>query len=111
MAYQLGNMVSSAASQIESKAGDHLKTRLNGKLVPDLAKIQGILIGVVAIFTICMVLLGSENHGAHFEKSKVAFEEGGGLQRADAAQDDRRWEGEEGKDGVEHVEKGAKMSV
>ena len=114
-------MVSSAASQIESTAGKHLHTTLNGSVVEDLAKVQGILIGTVAIFTIIMVLLGSENHGAHFEQGKVAFEGGGGemregegLDRADARQDGRRgsgWEGEEGKEGVEHVEKGGKMSV
>lgn len=58
VAYQLGNMVSSAASQIEATAGEHLKVNLNGKEVPDYAKIQGILIGVVSVFTIVMVLLG-----------------------------------------------------
>lgn len=58
VAYQLGNMVSSAAAQIEATAGKHLKTTLKGKVVPDYAKIQGILIGVVAIWTItseCLV--------------------------------------------------------
>ena len=39
--YQLGNMVSSASAQIEATGGDHLRTTLKGKDVPDYAKVQG----------------------------------------------------------------------
>ncbi|KAL7417859.1 MFS general substrate transporter [Mrakia frigida] len=79
VAYQLGNMISSAAAQIESTAGKTLRTELNGVSVPDYAAVQGILIGVVAVWTIVMILLGGENHGAHFETAKVGFEDGAGA--------------------------------
>jgi len=80
VAYQVGNMVSSASAQIESTGGDHLKTTIieSGKptVVPDYAKVQGILIGVVAAFVLIVTIVGPENHGSHFEKAKTAFEEG-----------------------------------
>ncbi|KAG5337947.1 hypothetical protein C0989_008587 [Termitomyces sp. Mn162] len=86
VAYQLGNMVSSAASQIEATGGDNLRTTImvNGQLmnVPDYATVQGILIGVVAAFVLVITIIGPEKHGAHFEKHKVAFEEGGGCDDA-----------------------------
>jgi SHS family lactate transporter-like MFS transporter len=85
VAYQVGNMVSSASAQIESTGGDNLKTTIieSGKptIVPDYAKVQGILIGVVAAFVLIITIIGPENHGSHFEKHKAAFIEG-------AAQDD-----------------------
>lgn len=49
-------MVSSAASQIESTAGDKLRTTLNGKSIADYGRVQGILIGTVAAFTIVRTL-------------------------------------------------------
>lgn len=86
VAYQIGNMVSSAAAQIEATAGDNLKITVvqNGvvKQVPDYAKVQGILIGVVAAFVFVLTLIGPENHGSHFENHKTAFEEGGGRDDA-----------------------------
>ena len=38
--------------------------------------VQGILISVVAAFVV--TILGPEHHGSHFEKGKVAFEQGAG---------------------------------
>ncbi|KZT43780.1 MFS general substrate transporter [Sistotremastrum suecicum HHB10207 ss-3] len=78
LAYQLGNMVSSASAQIEATGGEHQTTTLNGKVIPDYAKVQGIFIGCVAAFTLFMTIIGPEHHGSHFEKHKTAFEEGGG---------------------------------
>ncbi|KAF7343697.1 MFS domain-containing protein [Mycena sanguinolenta] len=75
--FQIGNMVSSASAQIESTGGDHLKTTVNGVVVPDYAKVQGILIGVVAAFVLLMIIVVPENHGSHFEKHPAAFDEGG----------------------------------
>ncbi|KAJ7339192.1 MFS general substrate transporter [Mycena albidolilacea] len=82
VAYQLGNMVSSASAQIEATGGEHLKTTIKGKVVPDYAKVQGILIGVVAAFVIFITVIGPENHGSHFEKHRAAFDEGGGSDDA-----------------------------
>ncbi|KAI5830356.1 MFS general substrate transporter [Schizophyllum commune Tattone D] len=88
VAYQLGNMVSSASAQIEATGGDHQRTTLknpDGTLVikdgqpvdiPDYAKVQGILIGVVAAFVILITIIGPENHGSHFEKPEVYVEDG-----------------------------------
>lgn len=100
-------MVSSAASQIEATAGDRLRTTLNGVDTPDYAKVQGILIGVVCIWTIIVqfphpssahtivrqdltltssssqqfILLTPEHRGAEFEKADTAFVEGSGGRR------------------------------
>ncbi|EGO19231.1 carboxylic acid transporter protein [Serpula lacrymans var. lacrymans S7.9] len=82
VAYQLGNMVSSASAQIEATGGNNIKTILyvDGQptVVPNYAKVQGIFIGVVSAFVIIITIIGPENHGSHFEKHKTAFEEGGG---------------------------------
>lgn len=75
VAYQLGNMVSSASAQIEATAGANLKTA-TGK--PAYGKVGAILIGVVAAWIIGCCLLGREQLGLHFEKGKAAFEKGGG---------------------------------
>lgn len=78
--YQLGNMASSAAAQIESTAGDRLKTTLpNGKVVPDYATVQAMLVGIVLFFLISCVLLGPEADGSHFEQAKTATQEGAGV--------------------------------
>ncbi|KAF7358886.1 MFS domain-containing protein [Mycena sanguinolenta] len=74
--YQLGNMVSSASAQIESgvrflplgpdapldaePGGDHLKTTVKSEVVPDYAKVQGILIGVMAAFVLFITIIGPE---------------------------------------------------
>ncbi|KAK7448471.1 hypothetical protein VKT23_013733 [Stygiomarasmius scandens] len=79
VAYQLGNMVSSASAQIEATGGEHLRTKnRDGQDIPDYATVQGILIGVVSAYLLVVTILGPENHGSHFEKHKTAFEEGGG---------------------------------
>ncbi|TBU41592.1 MFS general substrate transporter [Dichomitus squalens] len=83
VAYQLGNMVSSASAQIEATGASNLHTTIMGKdgkptVVSDYATVQGILIGVVAAFVLVVTIVGPENFGSHFEKHKAAFEEGGG---------------------------------
>ncbi|TFK97859.1 major facilitator superfamily domain-containing protein [Pterulicium gracile] len=91
VAYQLGNMVSSASAQIEATAGESLRTELvvNGEVreVPDYAKVQGIFIGCVAAYLIVVTIFGPENHGSHFEQHKAAFSEG-------AAREDGHFQGE-----------------
>jgi len=115
LSYQLGNMVSSASAQIESKGGSERTIILKGVVTPDYATVQGIFIGVVAAFTLVMILVGPERHGSHFEKHKLAFEKGGGLDDAydtetpvgvdagtpdSSSMDEKRRVGKEG----EHVE-------
>ncbi|KAI8994237.1 carboxylic acid transporter [Trametes punicea] len=91
VAYQLGNMVSSASAQIEATGAANLHTTIkdkngNVKVVSDYATVQGILIGVVAAFVLVITIIGPENYGSHFEKSKAAFEEGAG--RGELVEDD-----------------------
>ena len=76
LAYQLGNMISSASSQIEAIGGDHNKIIVRGKVVADYAKVEGIFVGVVAAYVVIMTIIGPENHASHFEKSRAAFETG-----------------------------------
>jgi len=100
VAYQLGNMVSSASAQIEASGwipfridwinltrlvrfvagGEHSRTTIqtpNGpEDVPNYALVQGIFIGVVAAYLIVLALIGPENHGSHFERGKTAFQAG-----------------------------------
>lgn len=88
-----GNMVSSAAAQIEARGGENFKTVVRGKIVPDYAKVQGILIGAIIAFTLIMTLLGPENKGAHFEDAHVATVAGAGREKPeeliDSAQHER----------------------
>jgi SHS family lactate transporter-like MFS transporter len=60
--------------------GEHLRTTIQTasgpKDVPNYALIQGIFIGCVAFYVIILTLLGPENHGSHFERSKTAFQAG-----------------------------------
>ena len=46
--------------------------------LPFIIQVQGILIGVVAAFVIFITIIGPEHHSSKFEKSKTAFEQGGG---------------------------------
>ncbi|KAF5392130.1 hypothetical protein D9757_003191 [Collybiopsis confluens] len=92
VAYQVGNMVSSASAQIEATGGDHQKTTVKvpvsdmfptGEMVvPDYATVQGIFIGCIAAFLLIVTLFGPEKHGSEFEKHRAAFEEGGGDDEA-----------------------------
>ncbi|KAI0026426.1 hypothetical protein K488DRAFT_92599, partial [Vararia minispora EC-137] len=86
VAYQLGNMVSSASAQIEATGGRNLKVTVIKNGVPtqvdDYATVQGILIGVVVAFVMLMTIIGPERRGSHFEMHKAAFEEGGGRDDA-----------------------------
>ncbi|KAH9016908.1 MFS general substrate transporter [Lactarius pseudohatsudake] len=80
VAYQLGNMISSASAQIEAVGGSHMKTTVvrEGRVeeVPDYATVQGILLGAIATFVIIITIIGPENHGSNFEQQKPAFEGG-----------------------------------
>lgn len=57
-------MISAASAQIEAIGGDHMKTTIikDGKaeVVPDYAKVQGILLGTIAAFVIFITTIGPE---------------------------------------------------
>lgn len=58
LTYQIGNMASSGAAQIEAQAGESLTLVHNGKVIPDYASIQGILVGAVIAFLLVCIVLG-----------------------------------------------------
>ncbi|KZV60838.1 hypothetical protein PENSPDRAFT_678720 [Peniophora sp. CONT] len=85
VAYQVGNVRKSHHTGVEclltAKCGENLRiaVTINGVTkLPDYARVQGILFGVVAAFVLIVTILGPEAHGSYFEKHKTAFEEGGG---------------------------------
>ncbi|GAA5868242.1 hypothetical protein JCM3774_000615 [Rhodotorula dairenensis] len=96
LAYQLGNMVSSSAAQIESVAGDNIKTKSGN---PDYGKIGAILICVVAAWIIGCCLIGAEQHGSHFEKGKAAFEVGAGRDEIEELDEPKPYDHDIEKDG------------
>jgi uncharacterized YccA/Bax inhibitor family protein len=57
-------MISAASAQIEAIGGDHMKITIikNGKpeVVPDYAKVQGMLLGAIAAFVIFITVIGPE---------------------------------------------------
>jgi len=57
-------MISAASAQIEAIGGDNMKITIikNGKpeVVPDYAKVQGILLGAIATFVIFITIVGPE---------------------------------------------------
>ncbi|KAG0029707.1 hypothetical protein BGZ81_003498 [Podila clonocystis] len=63
LAYQLGNLISASASQIEATIGEkHILP--NGK--PDYARVQMILLGVVFGVVIILTMIGTEERGKDF---------------------------------------------
>lgn len=83
LSYQLGNMASSGAAQIETDAGDSIQIpdpKKPGKMMPDYATVQGILIGAVIAWLMVFLFLGPEADGSHFEHAKAAYEEGAGVE-------------------------------
>ncbi|KAF9375719.1 hypothetical protein CPB97_011281 [Podila verticillata] len=66
LAYQLGNLISASASQIEAVVGEKHKLP-NGK--PDYGRVQMILLGVVFGFVIILTMIGNEERGKDFMKA------------------------------------------
>ncbi|BFZ65050.1 Carboxylic acid transporter [Saitoella coloradoensis] len=69
ISYQLGNAASSASSTIEARLGEHIKTTLNGKAVPNYGKVQALFAGCVFAFVIIMTAISPEYRGAAFENT------------------------------------------
>ena len=57
-------MVSSFSTQVEAMGGEHMKTTIikDGKtvVVPDYARVQGILVGIVAAYILFFIIIGPE---------------------------------------------------
>lgn len=79
VAYQIGNMVSSASAQIESTGGNNHKIpnpRYPGPDQPatiaDYAYVSAILLGVTCAYILIVILFGREYRGIAFEKAPLA---------------------------------------
>ncbi len=82
-AYQLGNLVSSASSTIESTTGERFPlTPLKGVARYDYGKVISIFMGCVYVYVIILTFVGPENLGrnfdiAHDDDAREVFHEDG----------------------------------
>lgn len=76
LAYQLGNMASSASATIETRGGDHIKMDNprwkpgddpSMRQIPDYGTVSAILLGCVAGYMLIILCMAHENPGAEFE--------------------------------------------
>ncbi|KAJ2833330.1 Carboxylic acid transporter [Coemansia furcata] len=74
LSYQLGNLVSASASQIEATMGERnpLPELRDGDQVPNYGRVQGILIGVIFGCVLLLVVVGREERGKSFMQSTKA---------------------------------------
>ena len=66
LAYQLGNMASSASSTIESRGGENIQIRdpkHPGELIPDYATVSAILLACVVVYLTVLIAFGYERRG------------------------------------------------
>ncbi|KAJ2501314.1 Carboxylic acid transporter [Coemansia sp. RSA 1972] len=73
LSYQLGNLISASASQIEATMGEKnpLPELRDGETVPNYGRVQGILIGIIFCCVLVLAVFGREEKGKQFEvKSK-----------------------------------------
>ncbi|KAJ2773181.1 Carboxylic acid transporter [Coemansia nantahalensis] len=76
LSYQLGNLISASASQIEAALGEKnpLPELRNGKTVPNYGRVQGILIGAIFACVLVLIVLGREEKGRQFGARAAASE-------------------------------------
>ncbi|KAJ2719656.1 Carboxylic acid transporter [Coemansia sp. Benny D115] len=68
LAYQLGNLISASASQIEATMGERnpLPGLRDGEKVPNYGRVQGILIGIIYCCVLVLAVAGREERGKKF---------------------------------------------
>ncbi|KAJ2620630.1 Carboxylic acid transporter, partial [Coemansia sp. RSA 1290] len=68
LSYQLGNLISASASQIEATLGEKnpLPELRDGETIPNYGRVQGILIGIIFSCVLVLVIFGREEKGKHF---------------------------------------------
>ncbi|KAJ2549254.1 Carboxylic acid transporter [Coemansia sp. RSA 1933] len=90
LAYQLGNLISASASQIEATMGEKnpLPELRNGQKVPDYGRVQGILIGIIYCCVLVLVVVGKEDKGKNFEKDSKELDQNGNPIDDEYASDD-----------------------
>ncbi|KAJ2895835.1 Carboxylic acid transporter [Coemansia aciculifera] len=68
LSYQLGNLISASASQIEATMGERnpLPAKRDGETVPNYGRVQGILIGATYCCVLVLIVVGREERGKSF---------------------------------------------
>ncbi|KAJ2156994.1 Carboxylic acid transporter [Coemansia sp. RSA 552] len=76
LAYQLGNLISASASQIEATMGekDPLPEKRDGETIPNYGRVQGILIGIIFSCVLVLAIIGREEKGKSFGASTKELE-------------------------------------
>ncbi|KAJ2645012.1 Carboxylic acid transporter [Coemansia sp. RSA 1694] len=71
LSYQLGNLISASASQIEATMGERnpLPEQRDGAKVPNYGRVQGILIGAIYSCVLVLIVAGREERGKSFTQS------------------------------------------
>ncbi|GEQ67381.1 hypothetical protein JCM33374_g1045 [Metschnikowia sp. JCM 33374] len=100
LSYQLGNLVSSASSTIESTIGERFPiVTKSGEKAYDYSKVMSIFIACVFGYVLIMTFLGPENRGADFDVDRdTIYEE-------DIGDNEEEGEGDSIKEEVVHVAK------
>ncbi|KAJ2077341.1 Carboxylic acid transporter [Coemansia sp. RSA 988] len=77
LAYQLGNLISASASQIEASLGEKnpLPELRDGEPVPNYGRVQGILIGVIFSFVLVLAVVGREERGRQFVDNSKSMDD------------------------------------
>ncbi|KAJ2637229.1 Carboxylic acid transporter [Coemansia sp. RSA 1286] len=78
LSYQLGNLISASASQIEATMGEKnpLPELRDGQKVPNYGRVQGILIGIIYCCVFVLIILGREEHGKQFGQYTKSIDQG-----------------------------------
>ncbi|MBW0461909.1 hypothetical protein O181_001624 [Austropuccinia psidii MF-1] len=71
LTYQIGNMISAPAVQIEARAGELHRKVLRGHDVEDYTQVQAVMMGVVCVYITTMICLAKEYRGRDFEEVAV----------------------------------------
>ncbi|KAF9267941.1 carboxylic acid transporter [Marasmius fiardii PR-910] len=79
LVYNLANAVAGTSAPIETAAGNKLKIRIvkgaKIEITPNYAMVQGLFVGISAVWSLLFVIFSPENHGSDFEKHQVGYEE------------------------------------
>lgn len=88
LAYQLGNLASSASSTIETTLGERFPmTSPSGKHIYDYAKVMAIFVGCVFVYLIIITFVGPERKNASFEMMKQSDDEKKDVENSSSAED------------------------
>lgn len=70
--YQLGNMISAPAAQIDAALAEGNPTMVNGKMVPSYGMTQAGMMSIIFVFLAIWAAVGNEQLGSRFELAAAA---------------------------------------